>query len=122
MKTIKNKDVAKAIRQYAKLSREFGMDNTPLLDLSSFSKNPHVKIFAKDESRNLTGSLKVRAALFNIAFVLTKKKGKRHFMDASSGNYAKALCYLAVKLGHDATLFIPQSAYQEINRYRRENR
>lgn len=104
-----------AVRRYRETALRLGLDNTPLLDLSSLSPNPQVRIFAKDESKNVTGSVKVRPALFNI--VLSQG---RHFLDASSGNYAKALIYLASKLGQDSTLFVPESVSKDLQTYMAE--
>lgn len=107
------------IALYAELSKRFNIVNTPLSDFSSLSQNLAVKIFAKDESANLTGSVKVRAALFNIAQSIIRHKEKKqlHFLDASSGNYAKSLAFLANKLGHDCTIFIPESFYMDLNKF-----
>lgn len=106
----------KAVEHYRNIASGFGLDNTPLVDLSYLSCKPQVRILAKDESKNVTGSVKVRPALFNMAEFLGDNN-KKHFLDASSGNYAKALAYLASRLGYDSTLFVPENVSAELQKY-----
>lgn len=103
------------VQDYRKIASRFNLDNTPLINLSILSHKSQVKIFAKDESQNVTGSVKIRAALFNIVR-LPNSKG-RHLLDASSGNYAKALIYLASQLGYESTLFVPESFSRALQTY-----
>lgn len=100
------------LKNYGEIAKKFGMDRTPLVEFG-FSYNPKIKIFAKDESKNLTGSIKVRAALFNMVRGLDGDSRNKHFLDSSSGNYAKALLFLSSKLRHETTVFVPdnQSSY-----------
>ncbi len=110
----------KAILSYNEIALRLGFDITPLIDLSDLSYNEKVKIYAKDESQNATGSIKVRAALFNLVRAIAEgeKWGARsHFLDASSGNYAKALFYVTSQLGYESTLFVPESVSCELQEY-----
>lgn len=114
-----NEDTLKIIlNQYSKLAKLFHMDNTPFYDYPFLSAKPQVKIFVKDESNNTTGSLKVRSALFNLIKAIEEHRERNlnsegffnkewHFLDASSGNYAKALAYLTTELRYKCTLFVP---------------
>lgn len=108
--------IRKVIEYYKDVALKLGLDNTPLVDLSYLSSNRQVRILAKDESQNVTGSVKVRAALFNMAEFLGDND-KKHFLDASSGNYAKALVYLASRLGYESTLFVPENVSAELQKY-----
>lgn len=104
---------------YREIAPRYKLDNTPLLDLSFLSGNPEVKILVKDESQNATASVKVRPALFNL--LKARKKGKQEFLDASSGNYAKALMYLTFQLSYQCALFVPESASRTLRAYMAEN-
>ncbi|HLC89044.1 MAG TPA: pyridoxal-phosphate dependent enzyme, partial [Candidatus Nanoarchaeia archaeon] len=104
---------------YRDIASRCGLDDTPLIDLSNLSQRQSVRIFAKDESKNITGSVKVRAALFNLVKAINGDE--QHFLDASSGNYAKALIYLASQLGYKSTLLIPESFFSELEEYMSEN-
>lgn len=94
---------------YEKYSKQLGVSITPLVDLSYLSYNPKVRILAKDESKNLTGSVKIRSALYNLSLAIDKnpKKTNLRFLDASSGNYAIALAYISDFLNYKVTLFVP---------------
>lgn len=100
---------------YEYYSQQLGMIETPLHDMSSISSRKDVKIFAKDESKNSTGSIKGRAALYNLIKAMLHSSNERlHIVDASSGNYAKALAYIAHRFGHTTTLFIPEAVADEV--------
>lgn len=119
-----NEDTLKMVlSRYSRLAKRFNMDNTFLQDYSFLSVNSEVKIFVKDESNNTTGSLKIRSALFNLVKAIEEHRERNlssegffnkewHFLDASSGNYAKALAYLTTELRYKCTLFVPDSFAQ----------
>lgn len=90
--------------------------NTPLLRLSSFSKNfVNVEFYAKAEWFNPGGSVKDRAALAMI------RDGERCgllragkiILDATSGNTGIAYAMIGASLGYHVALCIPASASQE---------
>lgn len=107
------------MKEYRRYAEKLGMHPTPLVNVSKvFSANPNVRIFAKDESKNLTGSLKIRAALYNVVQAMLENPGKQlHFIDASSGNYALALAYIVYQLRFKATIFVPEKFLLRFNKF-----
>lgn len=97
----------------AEVARQIG--NTPLLPVKGLHNNPNVKIFAKAEWQQLSGSIKARAA-FNIirhaieSGQLTKSKT---LLDATSGNTGIAYSAIGKKLGIKVTLLLPENASTE---------
>lgn len=87
--------------------------NTPLIEIKS--PNPDVKIFAKAEFQNLSGSVKDRAALSMIedgekTGSLTKDK---IILESTSGNTGIALAVIAKVKGYKIKLVMPSSASPE---------
>lgn len=86
---------------------------TQLLDVSRFSLNPRVRIFAKDESKCPTGSLKTRAAAFMVWKIASDKplSGSLDFFDYSPGvcNYGIALAFACREFGHSAHILVSDS-------------
>ncbi|MDB4888860.1 MAG: cysM [Gemmatimonadetes bacterium] len=81
---------------------------TPHLDITDFGKNS-AKVFLKLEGRNPTGSVKDRAAFAMVRAALAA----RHpgdppptLLDASSGNMACSIAYLAALAGAPATVVV----------------
>jgi cysteine synthase B len=89
--------------------------NTPLIDLSVFSKNPAVKIFGKWEGQNPGGSVKDRPALSMIEGALERGEitSGDHLVEATSGNTGIALAMIAAVKGLKLTLIMPDSASSE---------
>ena len=89
--------------------------NTPLVQLLGLTDNPKVKIYAKLEYYNLTGSVKSRAAA-NILRTAAERgdiqKGSV-ILDASSGNTGIAYAALAAIHGYQLKLCLPSNANQE---------
>ncbi len=89
--------------------------NTPAVDVSSLSPNPAVRIVAKLESANPTGSVKDRVAK---AMVLeaeadgTLVAGKR-LLEPSSGNTGIALAMIAAMRGYPLTVVMPENTSSE---------
>ncbi|MCR8562024.1 pyridoxal-phosphate dependent enzyme, partial [Mucilaginibacter sp. BJC16-A38] len=89
--------------------------NTPLVEISSFQKNPNVKIFAKLEGNNPAGSVKDRAALNMIRSAIergTLKKGDK-IIEATSGNTGIALAMIASTFGLELEIALPASSTRE---------
>jgi cysteine synthase len=85
--------------------------NTPLVQLTSFSKNPNIKIYAKLEMMNPSGSLKDRIAKYMIEEaeregLLTPGKT---IVEASSGNTGIALSMVGSLKGYHTKIFMPES-------------
>ena len=89
--------------------------NTPAVDVSQLSPNPDVRLVAKLESANPTGSVKDRIAK---AMVLdaeadgTLGPGKR-ILEPSSGNTGIALAMIARLRGYPITVVIPENTSVE---------
>lgn len=89
--------------------------NTPLIPILGLHHNPAVKIFAKTEWEQLSGSVKARAA-FNII-----KEGinsgnlttEKTILDATSGNTGIAYAVIGKSLGIKVTLLLPENATKE---------
>ena len=89
--------------------------NTPAVDVSQLSPNPDVRLVAKLESANPTGSVKDRIAK---AMVLeaeadgTLAPGKR-ILEPSSGNTGIALAMIARIRGYPITVVMPENTSVE---------
>ena len=89
--------------------------NTPAVDVSELSPNPDVRLVAKLESANPTGSVKDRIAK---AMVLdaeadgTLGPGKR-ILEPSSGNTGIALAMIARMRGYPITVVMPENTSPE---------
>jgi cysteine synthase B len=89
--------------------------NTPLVDLSTYSPNSHVAIFAKAEWQNPGRSVKDRAASGIIR--TARRKGdlarEKILLDSTSGNTGVAYALFGAALGIRVRLVIPNnvSAY-----------
>ena len=89
--------------------------NTPAVDVSQLSPNPDVRLVAKLESANPTGSVKDRIAK---AMVLdaeadgTLRPGKR-ILEPSSGNTGIALAMIARMRGYPITVVMPENTSPE---------
>lgn len=88
---------------------------TPLIDFSGLQLNPDVKVLAKLEWKQLSGSVKARAAWYIIEDGLKKGLLDENvtLLDASSGNTAIAYAEIARSLGIKVTLVIPENASAE---------
>jgi S-sulfo-L-cysteine synthase (O-acetyl-L-serine-dependent) len=85
--------------------------NTPLVELSHYSPNQHVKIFAKLEGSNPAGSVKDRIALFmmNNAIKQNWLDRAKEILAPTSGNTGIALAMIATRLGYKFTAVMPES-------------
>lgn len=93
--------------------------NTPLVELCGISRNLNdVKVFAKAEFCNPSGSVKDRAARAMLlagiqSGALTKKKT---ILDATSGNTGIAYAMIGAALGYKVKLFLPSNSSLERKR------
>ncbi|MDR2434007.1 MAG: pyridoxal-phosphate dependent enzyme, partial [Treponema sp.] len=90
--------------------------NTPLVELKKISAElDGVSIRAKAEFRNLSGSVKDRAA--RAMLLEGVEKGLLHpgktIIDASSGNTGIAYAVLGAILGYPVTIYLPANAGRE---------
>jgi cysteine synthase B len=90
--------------------------NTPLVELTQLSPKPGVRIFAKLEGNNPTGSLKDRVALALVESA--ERKGLLQpgdsIIEASSGNTALALGFVAKQRGYHARVVLPRGVAPSI--------
>ncbi len=89
--------------------------NTPLFPIKGFIDNPEVQVFAKLEWNQLGSSVKARPA-FNIikeAILVGHLDGKKHLLDASSGNTGVAYGAIGAALGIPVTLCLPENASEQ---------
>jgi len=89
--------------------------NTPLVELRSMSPNPSVKIFAKLEGQNPTGSVKDRIAKFMIeaAERAGRLKPGGTIVEPTSGNTGIALAMVARVKGYRLKVVMPESVSHE---------
>ncbi|HNM78608.1 MAG TPA: cysteine synthase family protein [Tepidiformaceae bacterium] len=90
--------------------------NTPLVELRTLSPNPQVRLFAKLEGQNPTGSIKDRIVLRILESARTAgalQPGQR-IVEASTGNTGVALALFGQLLGHPVDVCVPESVYPEI--------
>lgn len=90
--------------------------NTPLVELKSLAPNPNVRLFAKLEGQNPTGSIKDRIVLR----ILEKARASgelapgQPIVEASTGNTGVSLAMFGRQLGHPIDICVPESVYPEI--------
>ena len=99
---------------YASVSSLVG--NTPLVELKKLSPEPGVRLFAKLEAQNPTGSIKDRVVhriLTNARETGALAPGQR-IIEASTGNTGVALAMFGRFLGHPVDVCVPESVYPEI--------
>ncbi|MBL7067132.1 MAG: threonine synthase [Candidatus Marinimicrobia bacterium] len=83
--------------------------NTPLWKPAILDKElGFPNLFIKDDTRNLTGSLKDRASYLVAAFA--KREGIREIVVASTGNAASSMAGVGAAAGLNITIFLPESA------------
>jgi cysteine synthase B len=92
--------------------------NTPLVELPNMSASPDVRVFAKLEGVNPTGSIKDRIALYMIERAM--ERGDLHpgqtIIEASTGNTGIALALVGRLLDHPVKVVVPESVVPEVVR------
>lgn len=84
--------------------------NTPLIEIKKLNPNPKVKIFAKLEGFNPTGSVKDRIALAMVEAAEKSgalKKGKT-IIEPTSGNTGIAVAMVAAMKGYKCVIVMPE--------------
>jgi cysteine synthase len=89
--------------------------DTPLVGLPSLSPKPGVRMWAKLEGQNPTGSLKDRIAMAMIeaAEASGELTPERTILEPTSGNTGIALAMIARHKGYRLTVVIPENASEE---------
>jgi cysteine synthase len=104
-----------AVRSVTTIERAIG--NTPLVELPSFSPQPGVRIWAKLEGANPSGSVKDRIAL--AMFEAAEASGElfpgteRVIIEPTSGNTGIALAMLARRRGYRFLAVLPENVSVE---------
>ncbi len=91
--------------------------NTPLVELSRFAPGP-VRIYAKLEGQNPTGSIKDRVAkaMIEAAEASGELEPGRRLLEPTSGNTGISLALVAKLKGYPLTCVMPENATQERRR------
>ena len=89
--------------------------NTPLVELPRLAPKPSVRLYAKLEGQNPTGSTKDRIALAMIeaAEASGELKPGRQLLEPTSGNTGIALALVAKLKGYRLTCVLPENATEE---------
>jgi cysteine synthase B len=95
------------------LENEIG--HTPLYRITRLFQKPGVEIYAKQEWRQLSGSVKARAAYHIIRHAIETGalNRRRTLLDATSGNTGIAYAHIARRLHIPVALCLPENASQE---------
>lgn len=117
--TIPNKTTIHRQKSSGTSSLTDQIGNTPLIDLSAFvhshDVSQNVKLYAKAEWFNPSGSVKARAALFIVEDALASSQlgPGRILIDSSSGNTGIAFAMLGAAKGFLVHLVMPANVSQE---------
>lgn len=89
--------------------------NTPLVGIPSLSPKPGVRIWAKLEGQNPTGSLKDRIAraMLDAAEASGELTPERRLLEPTSGNTGISLAFLARRRGYPLMCVMPETASAE---------
>jgi [CysO sulfur-carrier protein]-thiocarboxylate-dependent cysteine synthase len=92
--------------------------NTPLVELPRLSPKPGVRLFAKLEGQNPTGSIKDRVAkaMIEDAEATGELEPGRELLEPTSGNTGISLAMVARLKGYDLTCVMPEDATEERRR------
>jgi cysteine synthase/molybdopterin converting factor small subunit len=92
--------------------------NTPLVELPRITPNPAVRIYAKLEGQNPSGSIKDRVAksMIEAAEASGDLQPGRHLLEPTSGNTGIALALVAKLKGYPLTCVMPANATEERRR------
>jgi cysteine synthase len=91
---------------------------TPLVELGRLSPKPSVRVFAKLEGQNPTGSLKDRIAkaMIEAAEASGELEPGRELLEPTSGNTGISLAMVARVKGYSLTCVMPENATEERKR------
>ena len=86
--------------------------NTPIIELERYSPSRNVKLFAKLENFNPSGSVKDRPALFMINSAEKSRKivKGQHIIEATSGNTGISLAMISALKGYKFTAVMPENS------------
>src|SRR4051812_43861085 len=86
-----------------------------MVEIARFAPNPHVRMFAKLEGMNPTGSVKDRVALYLIKSLETSGRLRAGSMvlEPSSGNTGISLAMICRLRGYPLTVVMPDNVTRE---------
>ena len=89
--------------------------NTPLVELRHLSPKPSVRLYAKLEAQNPTGSIKDRVAkaMIEAAEAAGELQPGRELLEPTSGNTGISLALVAKLKGYPLTCVLPENATEE---------
>jgi [CysO sulfur-carrier protein]-thiocarboxylate-dependent cysteine synthase len=89
--------------------------NTPLVELQRLSQKPSVRLYAKLEGQNPTGSIKDRVAkaMIDAAEASGELEPGRHLLEPTSGNTGISLALVARLKGYSLTCVVPENVTEE---------
>jgi cysteine synthase B len=92
--------------------------NTPLVELPRLAPKPSVRLFAKLEGQNPTGSIKDRVAkaMIETAEAAGELEAGRELLEPTSGNTGISLALVAKLKGYPLTCVLPENATDERKR------
>jgi [CysO sulfur-carrier protein]-thiocarboxylate-dependent cysteine synthase len=88
--------------------------NTPLVELRRLSPKPGVRLYAKLEAQNPTGSIKDRVAKSMLA--AANLPPGTHIIEPTSGNTGISLAFVSKVMGYSLTCVLPENATEERKR------
>lgn len=90
--------------------------DTPMVELRSLSPEPGVRLFAKLEGQNPTGSIKDRIVqrILRVARKSGELEPGQRIVEASTGNTGVSLAMFGEMMGHPVDVCVPESVYPEI--------
>src|SRR5207248_4384806 len=88
--------------------------NTPLVELRRLSPKPEVRLYAKLEGQNPTGSIKDRVALAMVEEA--NLEPGQELLEPTSGNTGIALALVAKLKGYGLTVVLPENVTEERRR------
>jgi len=90
--------------------------HTPLVELKHCSPKPGVRMFAKLEGQNPTGSVKDRIVRYML--LAAEADGRlapgQEVVEATTGNTGIALAMAGRRLGHPVRLVVPPTAFNDV--------
>jgi cysteine synthase B len=92
--------------------------NTPLVELRHLTPKPSVRLYAKLEGQNPTGSIKdrVAVAMIEAAEAAGELEADRELLEPTSGNTGISLALVAKLKGYPLTCVLPENATEERRR------
>jgi cysteine synthase B len=92
--------------------------NTPLVELTRLTPKPTVRLYAKLEGQNPTGSIKDRVAkaMLDAAEAVGELQPGRELLEPTSGNTGISLALIAKLRGYPLTCVMPANATEERRR------